>query len=486
MQNARMLFSGALFLLLICPVSFAETTCTRNGCDITLTLKMAFSGANDSYINGAEKEIEDFWNGPSGYRLVGDCKCKMTVDVQTMKITDPAQINCNPGPPGYHCIMVTDYNNNPPRNQTQIAGAQYYRGYVYGIATGNGSNSQMGWWSNMMSAPIGGTTYSDMAHEAGHLMGLGHNNDNTSVMNNTAVKGPSQGDLDGAAKSICGDDYCPDSCCCGNGVVDKGKGEGCDPNAKPTGCAPGAAICCPVCCSCYTPICMSTNGEFDTLSSCQASCGPGSSCYKNYKSGCYDCLKQTAVTTKTCYDPSNIRGNPLCDHPVVTFSEQSLEIFRRAIPESFLLAAVLSDERINVQTAEGDVAYLVTEAGSVSDYGPSLLPDATMTIHTDRQTIAGIAGGRMTVRGALAAGKIRIQGEGPSAMRFGIMNLLIAFYDFISPPPEPVEAVMGQELPNGYREEMEEFCGTAQEPLPPEGYGEAPDSGYRGTRIEPW
>ena len=92
----------------------------------------------------------------------------------------------------------------------------------------------------------------------------------------------------------------------------------------------------------------------------------------------------------------------------------------------------------------------------------------------------------MTVRQAVASGKIDIEGNGPNAMRFGIMNLMIAVYDLISPPPEPAEAGPGPELPLEYRGEMGGFCRPLPEPPPPAGYGEVPDAGYGGAHIDPW
>ena len=428
-HNATLLVFGIVFMLLI-PFSFAETTCSRSGCDITITIKMAFSGANDSYINAAKNEIESTWNGPNGYQLVGDCKCKMTVKVETTKITNPAQVNCNPGPPGYHCIMVTDYNNNPPRNQTQIAGAAVSAGYMYGIATGNGNNSQNGWWSNIMSSPApSGGNYLDFAHEAGHMMGLNHTGDNKSLMNNT-LAGPTQDDLDNAAKNVCGDDYCPDSCCCGNGVVEKGKGEGCDPLAQPNGCGFGEA-CCPVCCSCYMPLCIAANNEYLAQASCQAYCGPDSSCYRNYKTGCWDCVKQNVVIEKTCMDPTNIRGNADCDHPA-SYSIGKGAVGRTAY--AAVIGAVFPDERLNIRTSEGDAGYIVTEKGELIDYGDTLLLEPTATVYTNRRAISLMSSGELGVRQALSNGMVKIEGDGLfNGIRIEIYKIVFRLYEIFQP-----------------------------------------------------
>jgi len=477
---------GAIALLLLSSLSFAETTCSKNGCDITLTIKMAFSGADDAYMNKAKNEIESFWNGPNGYRLVGDCKCKMTVKVETMKITNASQVNCNPGPPGYHCIMVTDFATNPPRNQTNITGAKTYRGYLYGITAGSGNNSQMGWWSNQMSAPIAGTNYYDMAHEAGHLMGLGHSNNTNSIMNNTANTQPSQDDLDGAAKATCGDNYCPDSCCCGNGQIDKNKGENCDPKATPTGCTAGAS-CCPVCCQCYKPLCIAANGEYLTLSDCQLSCWSGSSCYKNYKTGCWDCLRQSVVVTGTCRDSTNIRGNNACDHLVRPFTDQSLDLYRNGITNTPVIGGIFANERMNFKSAEGDTGYIITRDGFIEDYGTELLADPTVTVSSSRETLGLIAGEQMTVQQALASGNITIQGNDFfSGLKFGFYNLAFGLYNFFSPAEGAAPPAAEPDLPDEHYQEMDAINEAGPQSGTPPAIGDTPDGGYYGDeRVRP-
>lgn len=166
------LFFFVLLLLLLSSFSSGSTTCEVKDCRIMITMKIAFSGTDDTYINRAKSEIENIWNGPNG-QSYGDCKCPVGFNVEVIKTAD-----CINNPPaGYHCIAVTNYNNDPPRNQTNWTGATFYIGYMYGIATGNGGNSQKGWWSDIMSRPVNpanpqGEHYKDFAHEAGHMMGL--------------------------------------------------------------------------------------------------------------------------------------------------------------------------------------------------------------------------------------------------------------------------------------------------------------------------
>ncbi|MEW6748711.1 MAG: hypothetical protein AB1295_03315 [Candidatus Micrarchaeota archaeon] len=493
----RMLWISGLIILLS-PLSFAETTCTKGDCELAITLKIAFSGASDDYISRAEKEIEDTWNGPDGFRTVGDCKCPMTFDVVTMKITDASQVNCNPGPPGYHCVMVTDYFKpdgsyaNPPRNQSDLQGASFYMGYMYGVANGNGGNSQNGWWSDQMSRPVdpdnpGGEHYKDFAHEAGHMMGL--EDGDGGIMSRTSGAGsePTQANLDEIADDICGADACPDRCCCGNGQIEAGKGEGCDPFAEPTGCGSGAS-CCPVCCSCFAPLCIAADGEYLDQASCQDSCGADSACYKNYQTGCWDCVKQTVVIEDTCRDPANIRGNLECDHAIRSFVERSAGFYEEDLVDAPFIGGFFSDERINIETAEGDGGYLVTKGGAVTDYGEGALGDPTVTVRTDRMTMSLLASEDMSIQQALSAGRIDVDGEGLfNGIRFGFYNIMFGLYDALSPAGEFVEPVPEEGLPPEYRDVVQEIVYSEpgpEDPKPGE-IGELPDGGYFGGSYHP-
>ena len=489
----RFLISGtAIMLLLLTSVSFAETTCTVGNCEITITVKIAFSGANDTYINNAENEIENTWNGPDGFRTVGDCKCKMKVEVETMKITNASQVNCNPGPPGYHCIMVTDYNNNPPRNQTNMTGARFYIGYMYGIATGSGGNSQKGWWSDIMSRPADannpqGEHYKDFAHEAGHMMGLEDCDGGIMCRTSGANSSPTQANLDEIANDMCGADYCPDRCCCGNGEIEKNKSEQCDPMASPDGCGAGQT-CCPVCCSCYAPVCIPANGEYASQSACQSACGADSTCYKNYQTGCWDCVKQEVVVEETCLDPTNIRGNLDCDHIVRSFVDQGVSFYETDLVNTPVIGGIFSDERINIRTDEGDTGYITTEQSSVTGYGDSPLDDSTVTIHTNRETISLIASEELSVQQAFSEGMIRIEGDGIlNGFKFGFYHFMFDVYNLFSPAEEFVAPEEEPDFPQEYYDAMGEW--EEAEPAPEETMeheiGELPDGGYFGSDVFP-
>jgi hypothetical protein len=173
-----------------------------------------------------------------------------------MKITNASQINCKPPPAGYHCVMVTPWKGTDaslPFFYNSSGQTVYVVGYMgYSTQSPTNGSSIDGWWSDQMNRPApDGGIYHDAAHEAGHMMGLA-DKDGNGLMSNTsgANAKPTQANIDSAVQNVCGPNACPDSCCCGNGVIDNNKGEGCDPNANPQGCTLGQ-MCCSICCQCH-------------------------------------------------------------------------------------------------------------------------------------------------------------------------------------------------------------------------------------------
>lgn len=301
-----------LVVFVLIPTAVANTECfpaTPLDCTIHIRINIAFS-YNDSEISQAQidswvKEIEDVWNGGGGYQTYGDCACKVKFQVNAMKITDPAQANCNPGPPGYHCVMVTDYNKNKPKNE---AGNETYRGYMYGVA--GKDQSINGWWSDEMGEPHPdsptGENALDAAHEAGHMLGLDDDYDKgpperhgKNIMGTTYGDDakPTQEQIDTVVEKNCGEGACPDECCCGNGEVEDDKGEMCDPLADPTGCGDDTTLyCCRICCQCHRQQCMPELGSYATKEDCESACKDGT-CYFNYNTGCWDCKEHDVVET---------------------------------------------------------------------------------------------------------------------------------------------------------------------------------------------
>ncbi|MFH1394411.1 MAG: hypothetical protein ABII71_04795 [Candidatus Micrarchaeota archaeon] len=478
---------GIVFLVLATS-SFAETTCTRNGCDIEITLKIAFQGATPQYINNVETEIEGVWNGPNGFQTVGDCKCKMTFNVITSTAAD-----CKNNPPaGWHCVMVTDYNNDPPRNQTNWNGAKFYIGYMYGVSSGNGGNSQMGWWSNIMSRPVdpnnpGGEHYKDFAHEAGHMMGLEDGDGGIMSQTSGPNSNPTQANLDEIANDVCGNNYCPDSCCCGNSEIDRTKGETCDPMAMPDGCAQGQS-CCAVCCNCYGPLCIAANGEYTSEQACQSSCGGSAKCYKNYKSGCWDCVRQNIVVHGTCRDPTNIRGNSNCDHVQRTVVEIVADFYDTSLSSAPIMGDVFRNERINIDVEGRGIGHIVTSEGAIIESGDGPVDGGTVTITTDSDTVEYLAADEMTVQQGVSSGRIRIDGLGiVDGMKFGVYHLIFDIYNLVSPGPEFIPPEYGDELPLEYQEQMLEII-YAEPASGDDGVYDpehVPDGGYIGSNVFP-
>jgi hypothetical protein len=258
--------------------------------------------------------------------------------------------------------------------------------------------------------------------------------------------------------------------------------------ASPTGCGSGES-CCPVCCHCFAPLCIAANGEYLSQGDCAASCGPGSSCYKNYQTGCWDCLKQTVVVEDTCRDPSNIRGNPECDHAGFSFIAEALQLYRGGLTMIPMMGGVFSNERMLLKTSEGDEGYIITERGSVKDFSSGTLADPTVTVTTDRETLRYVAGERMTIRQAISGGRIRIEGNDfGSGLKFGIYNFMYGVYDFFDRSPEFVEPGAGPEYPQEYAGAMSESgaaAATGPAAAPASGEPMTPDAGYFGSDAYP-
>lgn len=385
--------------------AFAETTCEIDNCNITIRIKIAFSGATDQLIEAWKNDIEDTWNGDG--QVTGDCKCPVIFIVETMKITDPKQINCNPPPQGYHCVMVTDYHQNPPKDTK----GNIYMGYMYPPGVSKKGQSLKGWWSNLMNRPTDDPSdpqaeiYHDAAHEAGHMMGL-KDGEGDGLMSHTSgdKAKPTQANIDAAVSNVCGPNACPRRCCCGNGEVEPGMGEGCDPNADPIGCG-FFEECCPICCRCFIPTCIPENGEYNTQEGCEVNCtGYGSSCYKNYRTGCWDCVKSKIVEHKPAYDPSRIVN---CDHQEDYYYTLLLKLVDydfHWIPMACPL--LFGTERIHLFIDGVGSFYLITFDCKVSEVTRTPLDFLTMFVTTDTDTVDAIAAEELTFEEALASGKI--------------------------------------------------------------------------------
>lgn len=411
----------------------AETTCEVDGCNINIKIKMAFSGATDQQISDWTDDIESVWNGPDGFRVTGDCDCEVIFETETMKITNASQVNCNPPPDGYHCIMVTPWSSNPPYFYNSTGDKEYVVAYMgYNTQSpSQGGTSIDGWWSDQTNraTPDGGI-YHDAAHEAGHMMGLDDKEGDGLMTHTSGEKAePTQDNIDNVVKNVCGEDACPDHCCCGNGDVDRDKGEECDPFASPDGCESGEA-CCPVCCSCYIPDCDPRNGEFPSHENCVSACPQDSACYKNYQTGCWDC-KGYDVVEEVPYTEDYALALEECPHS--GFSDMDLETIRdffnsniKAYPQ---IAGMIPNERVNIYIEGFGSVSAVIEDSEITELAPGEIESPTLLIRSDIETVEGIMNGETDFLAALGDGRITIEGVGFfNVLRFAIANFLLSVW----------------------------------------------------------
>ncbi len=427
-------------LLSLFSLSRASTTCEVNDCKITITIKIAFAGADDAYIQNAKNEIENVWNGPNG-RTYGDCNCPVSFKVETTKTAD-----CVNNPPaGYHCITVTDYNNNPPRNQTNWTGAQFYLGYMYGIATGNGGNSQKGWWSNIMSRPVDPNKpddehYKDFAHEAGHMIGLEDCDGGLMCQTSGPNSNPTQANIDEAVNEICGATACPDRCCCGNGVIDRNKNEQCDPMVG--GCR-SFEYCCPVCCHCYRKVCFPENGEYADQENCQANCGPDAKCCYNYKTGCWDCVTFTIVEEPK-YVSSKIQGITEDDHTRQDEIQKIRNFYTEGLRIVPTLREFLTNERINIIITGGNTYHLLIDKGELYEVDAGAVADPTVKVTTDIGVVNAIHSRELSPVTAVKEKRITTEGVGfLNGIKFWLIGVVID--NFVSSERIPEGRVVEEE-----------------------------------------
>ena len=464
-MRENLLLTWIFFLLFLSSLAWANgqeaTECEldETACKFTITLNIAFdSGADDTYMYNAKTEIEDFWNNEGGDPpTVGECKCDIEFVVNTKKVKD-----CDKeGSTEWHCIKVTPYSTTPPKDTR----GKRYMGYMYppGISTGG---NLTGWWSDQMSRPVPGSTtgehYKDFAHEAGHMMGL--EDGDGGIMSKTSGKDAKQTQdlIDEIVRDTC-TKSCPDRCCCGNGVVEKGKGEKCDPVATPNGCGSGDS-CCPYCCSCYGKQCDPEADEYATKEACEAACKPteeGGSmqCSYSYWTGCWLCITSGWESLYPETDPANIRqaGREKHDseghidpglvqkgvgHEPVTGLSEDLA----SVP---MLSGLMGNERINFYVQGLGEYHTTLENGKVVEEGEGLQANPTMNVFSDEQTVNMLYYGDFGHLEALKRKLITYEGIGfVEGVKFWATDFLFDnFVPYDGPVPgDTPEYVMQEEL----------------------------------------
>ncbi|MCP4647825.1 MAG: hypothetical protein GY852_08880 [bacterium] len=452
-----------LFGLLVCCLAWGAQEATEcdldaESCTFTITLNIAFdSGADADYRATAANEIQDFWNNAGGDPpTTGDCKCTVKFVVNTKSVND-----CDKEASAeWHCIKVTPYATTPPKDTK----GEKYLGYMYppGISTGG---NLTGWWSDQMSRPApGGGNYLDFAHEAGHLMGLEDGDGGIMSVTSGANARQTQAHIDEIIRDTCDGKECPDRCCCGNGKVDKDKGEGCDPVANPNGCDAGS-FCCPYCCQCEAPKCDPTEGEYASKADCDKDCKPENpgetvQCVYNYYTGCWFCIPTGWESMYPETDPTNIRGCGACSHanatpavppvkPNTTVAEENVKKASEKISASPMLSGVMGDETINFYVEGLGEYHAVLKKGKIREYGEGLLPNPSMNMYSDALTVEMLANDDITPVEALKRELVTYEGVGfVEGMKFWLSDFLFDTfvpYDGAAPGESP-EHVMGTDL----------------------------------------
>ncbi len=148
----------AMVLLTFAHPASAKTVIKQDGCDITVTVTMAFygEGVKRELIDGWVKDAEKVWNGPDGAQLYGDCECKVKFIFKKLIVS-----NADACPKGAHCIKVV--KTNPASQHTSHVHAGIKGGL--GLDPYPFKDSGSGEWDNEDSGHV-------IAHEIGHLMGL--------------------------------------------------------------------------------------------------------------------------------------------------------------------------------------------------------------------------------------------------------------------------------------------------------------------------
>jgi hypothetical protein len=458
-------------LVMVLPVAAAAgagaTSCECRNCHITITIQVAFFGADQDYIDRFEDETEKTWNGPQNNPSAsGDCKCPFEVKVITKAVT-----NCT-AETEYHCIQVTNYTANPPYSGNESVLGQVkngtidpktsdqvtrHRGYLY--PPGNSTGAPVtGWWSDAMSTPYNGQQVTDFAHEAGHLMGLDDGAGGIMDFSGMTSGRVSQDNIDQAVRNVCRESNpCPDRCCCGNGVVDRSKGEQCDPLSAPSGCMKGSS-CCPVCCQCEVRSCDPAAGAYATEEECINSCtDKNEACHYNYYTGCWDCAGRIFIEISDEYQASRgtiWKANESLFHPPRLLQVTTVPVLpvttslpppattimitpeRTTPPKAVnrtpladllsslndvpVAADFLASERMNVYLPEGEF-HVATEDGSIRDSGDEAGTDPTVNVYSDEQTLRRIAEGEISFEEAVSSDRLRFEGVGVvSSLKFTI------------------------------------------------------------------
>jgi hypothetical protein len=276
-------------LLLVIPAS-SKNEITPGDCGSTVEVRAAFygAGADERLIARWETAVENFWNGAAGYRSYGDCDCKLRFDMQTMKVASRAAC-----PRGFHCIEIQSvpphgvhrssvsanrtapgFNKNPYSQDATGDWASNDDGLTIAHEVGHILGFEDDYFDVVADFDVdaaGGITFTririparfnldpnsaavkERILEELRKIPAGRIQANRSYTYNRSIRKPGVDN-----RSIMAQDpgetwiplpshiskladgmalACADKCCCGNGRIDRNKGEECDKNMTPAGCA---------------------------------------------------------------------------------------------------------------------------------------------------------------------------------------------------------------------------------------------------------
>ncbi|MBW2981876.1 hypothetical protein KY343_03280 [Candidatus Woesearchaeota archaeon] len=391
MKKRDLVLILTIMLILFSSFVSARTTCETKGCDIIITLNISFAGATNAQIINWANEISNVWNG-NGQKY-GQCKCNVKFKVNAKSVN-----SCTPKPAGYHCVDVLPWNGTDESLPALPAGpraGERVTGYM-GKTTQSpsvGGASIDGEWSDQMSRPVNPNNpqagnYKDAAHEAGHMMGL--NDGEGGIMNFTsgANAAPTQANIDNVVNRMCGQNACPDRCCCGNGQIDRNKGEQCDPFAVPDGCSQQES-CCPICCSC-APF------------------------------------------------------GQECDHIRTVDLSPFIEAYNSEVKNNPTIAKIFANQKINLYIEGAEEYSMITSDLGIEQAEQGFLEDPTMNVFSDVETFEDISIGDLGFMEALDQGRVTYEGVGfVNSIKYGALNLIYSIYSFFAGeeeilPEEPV------------------------------------------------
>jgi hypothetical protein len=145
-------------------------------------------------------------------------------------------------------------------------------------------------------------------------------------------------------------------------------------------------------------------GEYHTQPGCEVNCtGENSRCYKNYRTGCWECVKLNVVEHKPAYNESRIVH---CNHQEDACYELLLGLVGYDFHVIPMACSLFATERINLAIEGAGVYSIITFECFVDQVNPFPLEFPSVNAFTDIDTVDAIAAGSLTFEQAMAEGKI--------------------------------------------------------------------------------